>query len=85
VVLSPSNGYPQDMSTGNPDPDPRDTSGLEPGGGVPAGETPPGEGSTSEAGPRHAPPKGWAKGPLIVILTLVVLVAAFFLVYALLL
>ncbi|MEU1212985.1 DUF6480 family protein [Streptomyces sp. NPDC005791] len=73
------------MSTGNPDPDPRDTSGLEPGGGVPAGETPPGEGSTSEAGPRHAPPKGWAKGPLIVILTLVVLVAAFFLVYALLL
>ena len=50
---------------------------------MPVGETPPGEGSTSEAGPRHEPPRGWAKGPLVVILTVVVLVAAFFLVYAL--
>ncbi|WP_078879327.1 DUF6480 family protein [Streptomyces sp. NRRL B-24720] len=73
------------MSTGNPDPDPRNTPGLEPGGGVPPGETPPAEGSTSEAGPRHEPPHGWAKWPLIAILTVVVLVAAFFLVYALLL
>ncbi|QTA36698.1 hypothetical protein JHY03_69130 (plasmid) [Streptomyces sp. CA-256286] len=73
------------MSTGNPDPDPRETSGLEPGGSVPVGDTPPAEGSTSEAGPRHAPPRGWAKGPLIAIITVAVLVAAFFLVYALLL
>jgi hypothetical protein len=38
-----------------------------------------------EAGPRetHNPPKGWAKGPLTVIIVLVVLVAAFFLAYAL--
>ncbi|GGY86759.1 hypothetical protein GCM10010327_16650 [Streptomyces nitrosporeus] len=50
------------MSTGNPDPDPHTTPGLEPGGGVPAGETPPAEGSTSEAGPRHTPPGAGAKG-----------------------
>ncbi|WP_328891171.1 DUF6480 family protein [Streptomyces sp. NBC_00316] len=72
------------MSIGNPAPDPRNTPGLEPGGGVPPGETPPAEGSTSEAGPRHAPPKGWAKWPLIAILAVVVLVVAFFLAYALL-
>ncbi|MFH9758490.1 DUF6480 family protein [Streptomyces anulatus] len=70
--------------TGNPDPDPRDTPGLEPGGGVAPGDTPPGASSTSEAGPRHAPPKGWAKSPLIAIITVTVMVAAFFLVYALL-
>jgi hypothetical protein len=39
----------------------------------------------SEAGPRetHNPPKGWAKAPLAIILGLAVLIAAFFLVYAL--
>ncbi|MFH8519890.1 DUF6480 family protein [Streptomyces gelaticus] len=72
------------MNTGNPDPDPRSTPGLEPGGGVPPGETPPAESSLSEAGPRHEPPRGWARGPLIAILVVVVLVAAFFLVYAIL-
>ncbi|MFF4667303.1 DUF6480 family protein [Streptomyces sp. NPDC001282] len=72
------------MTIGNPDPDPRHTTGLEPGGGVPPGETPPAEGSTSEAGPRNEPPKGWAAGPLIAILVIVVFVAAFFLVYAVL-
>lgn len=77
-------GYSVFMSTGNPDPDPRDTPGLEPGGGVTPGDTPPGESSTSEAGPRHAPPRGWAKGPLIAIITVTLMVAAFFLVYALL-
>nr|WP_026075247.1 DUF6480 family protein [Cellulomonas massiliensis] len=32
----------------SPDPDPSDTPGLEPGGGVPVGDTPPGEASTTE-------------------------------------
>ncbi|GAA1017269.1 membrane protein [Streptomyces sp. F-3] len=75
------------MSYVNPDPDPERTSGLEPGGGVPPGETPPAESSMPEAGPyeTHNPTKGWAKGPLTLILLLVVVVAAFFLAYALLL
>ncbi|MGP4092163.1 DUF6480 family protein [Streptomyces sp. KR55] len=39
------------------------------------------------AGPRetHNPTKGWAKGPLTLIIVLVVLVAAFFLAYGLVL
>ncbi|MDT0611938.1 DUF6480 family protein [Streptomyces lancefieldiae] len=73
------------MSYTNPDPDPERTTGLEPGGGVPPGETPPAESSMPEAGPQelHNPPKGWSKGPLTLILALVVLVAAGFLAYAL--
>lgn len=71
----------------DPDPDPETTTGLEPGGGVPPGETPPAESSMSGAGPQetHNPPKGWAKAPLTLILVLAVVVAAFFLVYALVL
>ncbi|WP_395576396.1 DUF6480 family protein [Streptomyces sp. BK79] len=71
----------------NPDPEPERSTGLEPGSGVPPGETPPGESSMSEAGPweGHNPPKGWAKAPLAVILVLVLLVAAGFLGYALVL
>ncbi|MEV6793269.1 DUF6480 family protein [Streptomyces sp. NPDC051320] len=64
------------MTAPNPDPDPANTPGLEPGGGVPPGETPPAEGGMSEAGPRNSPPKGWAKGPLTVIAIIVLLFAA---------
>ncbi|MET9765667.1 DUF6480 family protein [Streptomyces sp. NPDC006372] len=73
------------MSHISPDPEPERTPGLEPGGGVPPGETPPAESSLPEAGPRetHNPTKGWSKGPLTVIIVLVVLIAAFFLAYAL--
>ncbi|MFF9625220.1 DUF6480 family protein [Streptomyces griseosporeus] len=69
----------------SPDPEPERTTGLEPGGGVPPGETPPAESSMPEAGPQevHNPTKGWAKAPLTIILVLVVLIAAFFLAYAL--
>ncbi len=75
------------MSYVNPDPDPRRTTGLEPGGGVPPGETPPAESSMPEAGPRetHNPTKGWSKGPLTAILAVAVVFAAFFLAYALIL
>ncbi|MEU7103844.1 DUF6480 family protein [Streptomyces sp. NPDC046215] len=66
------------MTTPSMDPDPDDTTGLEPGGGVPPGETPPAEGSTSEAGPRHNPPKGWAGMPMAVILVVVLLFAGLF-------
>ncbi|MGX1567295.1 DUF6480 family protein [Streptomyces sp. NPDC055506] len=75
------------MSHISPDPEPERTPGLEPGGGVPPGETPPAESSLPEAGPRetHNPPKGWARTPLTLIIVLVVLIAAFFLAYAIVL
>lgn len=75
------------MSYVNPDPEPERTPGLEPGGSVPPGETPPAESSMPGAGPQetHNPAKGWAKAPLTLILLLVVLIAAFFLAYALVL
>ncbi|MFB8246875.1 DUF6480 family protein [Streptomyces sp. NPDC055952] len=75
------------MSHYSPDPEPERSTGLEPGGGVPPGETPPAESSMPEALPRetHNPAKGWAKGPLAVIIVVSVLIAAFFLAYALVL
>ena len=74
------------MSAQPSDPAPRNTPGLDPGGSVPPGETPPAEGSTgSGAGPRDEQSRGWGKGPLIAILVVVGLVAAFFLAYALIL
>ncbi|CAK7283243.1 hypothetical protein SAMN04490357_1126 [Streptomyces misionensis] len=76
-----------DMSHVNPDPEPERTTGLEPGGSVPPGETPPAESSMPQAATRepHANQRGWAKAPLALILAVVVLIAAFFLVYALVL
>ncbi|APE24726.1 MULTISPECIES: DUF6480 family protein [Streptomyces] len=53
------------------------------GGRVPPGETPAGESSTgSGAGPYRPLSRGWGKGPLILICLLAVLVALFFLAYA---
>ncbi|MDQ0840617.1 DUF6480 family protein [Streptomyces sp. V1I6] len=72
------------MNSQPSDPDPRNTSGVRPGGTVPPGETPPGEGSTgSETGPHGDTSRGWAMGPMIAIGLVVVVFAAFFLAYAL--
>lgn len=72
------------MNSQSPDPDPRKTPGVPPGGTVPPGETPPGEESTgSETGPRGDQSRGWAMGPMIAIGIIVVVFAAFFLAYAL--
>lgn len=60
-----------------PDPDPRRTPGIDPGGSVPPGETPPAEGGTH--GISHPEPpelrKGWGPMPLVLIMAIVVLVA----------
>ncbi|MFJ9026424.1 DUF6480 family protein [Streptomyces sp. NPDC102259] len=59
-----------------PDPDPRRTPGVEPGGDVSPGETPPAEGGTY--GISYPVPelrKGWGAMPLILIMVVVVLVA----------
>ncbi|GAA3026960.1 DUF6480 family protein [Streptomyces glomeratus] len=74
----------RDRQYGGPEPEPAKTPRVEPGG-VPPGETPPGEGSTSGASPNvvYDRTRGWGKGPLIAIMFLTVLVAGFFLAYAL--
>ncbi|MBL1099252.1 DUF6480 family protein [Streptomyces coffeae] len=73
------------MGDRNPEPEPRRTS--EPAAsarGVPPGETPPAEGSTADAGPleTYNPTKGWSKGPIFVILVLVVFFVAFCIAFA---
>lgn len=72
------------MTAYNPDPDPRKE--PRPPGPMQPGETPPAESSTSSgAGPYRPLVRGWAKGPLIVICLVAVLIALFFLAYAIIL
>ncbi|MFD7078811.1 MULTISPECIES: DUF6480 family protein [unclassified Streptomyces] len=78
------------MSVSNPasGPDPRRW--IPPGGrggtGSPPGETPPGESSTgSGAGPYRPLSRGWGTGPLVVIWTIALVFALFFLAYAVIL
>lgn len=74
------------MTSQTPEPEPRPTPGLGAAGGVPPGETPPGEDSTgSETGPRSDVTRGWAKGPAVILGIIVVLCAAFFIAYAVIL
>ncbi|MER7538371.1 DUF6480 family protein [Streptomyces sp. NPDC097704] len=66
----------------NPDPDPRALSEGE----TRPGTTPPAESGTSTGtGPYRPPRRGWAAGPLVIIWAIVVLLALFFLVYAIVL
>ncbi|MGW6858816.1 DUF6480 family protein [Streptomyces xanthophaeus] len=54
--------------------------------GAPPEETPEGESSTgSGAGPYRPLSRGWGKGPLVVICLLAVVIALFFLAYAIML
>ncbi|MCX4406955.1 DUF6480 family protein [Streptomyces sp. NPDC059837] len=59
-----------------PDPDPRRTPRIEPGGGVPPGETPPAEGGTYGISyPQPELRKGWGAMPLVLIMGVVALIA----------
>lgn len=61
------------------DPDPADTPGLEPGGGVPPGETPPGEGAISAVAHHdERPPSKWIGRVMVGVIGLVVLLVAGF-------
>ncbi|MFE9040527.1 DUF6480 family protein [Streptomyces sp. NPDC012421] len=77
------------MTSYDPPPDPR---GAPPAGAPPAaggtrpGETPPAESGTGPGtGPYRPPTRGWGRGPLVAIVVLAVLVALFFLAYAIVL
>ncbi|MFJ2932687.1 DUF6480 family protein [Streptomyces sp. NPDC087219] len=66
----------------NPDPDPLNT--IEDTSRP--GATPPAESGTSTGtGPYRPPRRGWAAGPLLIIWSLAVVFALFFLVYAIIL
>ncbi|GMA31524.1 DUF6480 family protein [Litorihabitans aurantiacus] len=63
-----------------PDPDPQNTTGLEPGGGTPPGETPPGEASTVAA-PSQTPKErspAFGRVAVAVVIGIGVLTAVFF-------
>ena len=65
------------------DPDPRDTTGLERGGGVPPGETPPMSASTSEGDlPTPAPKEHQTPVALSVVIGFAILFGVLFLVWA---
>lgn len=65
------------------DPDPADTVGLEPGGGVPPGETPPVSSSTSEGVVHQTAPKEHSTPiALAVVIGFAVLLGILFLVWA---
>ncbi|MEX0172971.1 DUF6480 family protein [Streptomyces sp. LMG1-1-1.1] len=68
----------------NPDPNPDPWNPAEDGSGP--GTTPPAESGTSTGtGPYRPPRRGWAAGPLLIICSLAVVLALFFLVYAIIL
>jgi uncharacterized protein DUF6480 len=83
-VISQRCGQAKHMTAPTPDSDPAGTTRLKPHPIVPPGETPPAEGGMSGTGPRQDPPRGWAMGPLIAIGILAVVIAGFFLAYAIL-
>lgn len=63
-----------------PDPEPRDTPDLEPGGGVPVGSTPPASGGTSDVSEhepdtrRHFPPTGVATMVIVALIAIVFII-----------
>ncbi len=80
------NGYKNLMSAHAITQKSRVTPGMKGGGGPDPQETPPAEDGVGGTGPRETwnPTKGWAAGPLTAIIVVSLLVAGFFLAYAVL-